>query len=182
MARCYSAYYFFKVQREHLQDTKLDRVKYIMKSCSNDLVSHLQLVGDSQADRRALLHSHHDYGGHNQTLALEELQKTWVQSWDPTQVEEAAPFARHVLGYYHFVGVTERFDESLVALKWLLGLELRDILHISAKRPGMRDDRNNPVRSHPGPENEADPVIRKYLQTEFQKRNVQDFAVFHEVR
>ena len=71
----------------------------------------VQLVGDSRDSHPAL--SHHG-NGHHKNLTLEELQKTWVQSWDPTQVEVDAAFVEHLLGEYHFIGVTERFDESLV--------------------------------------------------------------------
>ena len=72
----------------------------------------IQLIGDSRDSRRAL--SHHGNKHHEQALALEELQKTWIQSWDPAQVEVDAAFVEHLLGEYHFVGITERFDESLV--------------------------------------------------------------------
>jgi Sulfotransferase family len=37
---------------------------------------------------------------------------------------------RSILGGYDFVGVSERMDESLVALQLLLGLETEDVLHI----------------------------------------------------
>jgi hypothetical protein len=45
-----------------------------------------------------------------------------------------------ILELYDFIGIVERFDESLVVLKLLLGLEYRDILYLSAKSSGGHDD------------------------------------------
>ena len=41
---------------------------------------------------------------------------------------------------YDFIGITERMDESLVALQLLLGLSTADILYLSAKHNGNFDD------------------------------------------
>ena len=48
--------------------------------------------------------------------------------------------ARDILGQYDFIGITERLDESLVALQMLLDLPTSDILHLSAKGKGGFDD------------------------------------------
>ena len=45
-----------------------------------------------------------------------------------------------ILNMYDFIGIVERFDESLVVLKLLLGLEYHDILYLSAKSSGAYDD------------------------------------------
>lgn len=45
-----------------------------------------------------------------------------------------------ILNDYDFIGVTERFDESLVALRLLLGLNAGDILHLPSKVGGEYDD------------------------------------------
>eukprot|EP00956_Cyclotella_meneghiniana_P029181 scaffold70042_cov56-Cyclotella_meneghiniana.AAC.1 len=45
-----------------------------------------------------------------------------------------------ILDMYDFIGIVERFDESLVVLKLLLGLEYQDILYLSAKSSGGYDD------------------------------------------
>lgn len=42
-------------------------------------------------------------------------------------------YVRDTLGKYDFVGVVERFDESLVALQLLMGLETSDILYFSSR-------------------------------------------------
>jgi hypothetical protein len=43
-------------------------------------------------------------------------------------------YVKEVINGYNFVGVVERFDESLVALQLLLGLETSDILYFAVKR------------------------------------------------
>jgi hypothetical protein len=39
----------------------------------------------------------------------------------------------HLLSSYDFVGITERFDESVVAMQLLLGLRTSDVLYLKAK-------------------------------------------------
>jgi len=43
---------------------------------------------------------------------------------------------QEILNNYDFLGIVERFDESLVALRLLLGLDAGDILYVSAKKSG----------------------------------------------
>lgn len=45
-----------------------------------------------------------------------------------------------IMDLYDYIGIVERFDESLVVLKLLLGLESQDILYLSAKSSGGYDD------------------------------------------
>jgi hypothetical protein len=45
-----------------------------------------------------------------------------------------------IMNSYDFIGVVERYHESLVVLKMLFHLDLRDILYTSAKRSGNYDD------------------------------------------
>lgn len=47
---------------------------------------------------------------------------------------------REIINEYDFMGVTERLDESLVALQLILGLDAGDILYVSAKVNGGYDD------------------------------------------
>ncbi len=46
-----------------------------------------------------------------------------------------------IVNDYDFLGVTERLDESLVALQMILGLKTSDILYSSAKDVGSWDDK-----------------------------------------
>lgn len=47
---------------------------------------------------------------------------------------------QEILNEYDFVGLVERLDESLVALRLLLGLDAGDILYLSSKTHGNYDD------------------------------------------
>jgi hypothetical protein len=57
---------------------------------------------------------------------------------DSTQLRIQA--ANKILTDYDFIGITERLDESLVAMQMILGLETTDILYTSAKGRGTWDD------------------------------------------
>jgi Galactose-3-O-sulfotransferase len=48
--------------------------------------------------------------------------------------------ANHILRTYNFIGITERIDESFVALMMMLNLKMSDILYLSAKSKGGFDD------------------------------------------
>ena len=48
--------------------------------------------------------------------------------------------ANQILRQYDFIAITERMDESAVALAMLLGLPLGDVLHLKAKGSGGYDD------------------------------------------
>jgi hypothetical protein len=53
---------------------------------------------------------------------------------DPTTV------INEILSDYDFIGVTERMEESTVALAMLLGAPLADVLYLNAKQNGGYDD------------------------------------------
>jgi len=59
---------------------------------------------------------------------------TVIRSHDPIRI------ANGILAEYDFIGITERFDESIVALQMLLGLSTADVLYLSAKHKGSYDD------------------------------------------
>jgi hypothetical protein len=46
----------------------------------------------------------------------------------------------HILNAYDFIGLVDRYHESLILLKMIYNLDLRDILYTSAKRSGGYDD------------------------------------------
>jgi hypothetical protein len=48
--------------------------------------------------------------------------------------------ANQILLHYDFLGVTERFDESMVALALITNTPIRDILYLSSKNNGAYDD------------------------------------------
>ena len=47
--------------------------------------------------------------------------------------------AQTILKSYDFIGLSERFDESVVVLSMLLGIPLRDVLYMSSKQSGGYD-------------------------------------------
>jgi hypothetical protein len=47
---------------------------------------------------------------------------------------------KSIMKEYDFIGLVERMDESLVAMKMLLQLDMNDILYLSAKRNGGFDE------------------------------------------
>ncbi|CAM9576362.1 unnamed protein product [Discosporangium mesarthrocarpum] len=63
-----------------------------------------------------------------------------------TQMMEIAPSGasstvEEALAFYNFIGVTERFMESLTVIKMLLGLRYGDMLYFDSKVSGSRNDR-----------------------------------------
>lgn len=52
--------------------------------------------------------------------------------YEKTRSEEAV--AKWLVEYYDLILITEHFDESLILLKEILGLQYEDIVYISAKR------------------------------------------------
>ena len=86
---------------------------------------------------------------------------------------------RHIMSFYDFIGVVERMEESLVALKMLLNLDHRDILHVNAKNSSVAYD---PIAqekrlSH----NNLSPAIKNYLANEFVEKNRYDFKLYEKV-
>lgn len=58
----------------------------------------------------------------------------------PSLVNDTAGFINKILDAHDFVGVTERMDESLVAVSMLMGIPLADVLYLKAKVRGGYDD------------------------------------------
>lgn len=72
-------------------------------------------------------------------------QDYYLQSMAMTRyqpgTDDSTEFVNNILLDYDFIGITERMDESLVVLSMLLeGVELTDLLYLSAKGSGGYDD------------------------------------------
>ena len=67
---------------------------------------------------------------------VKDLAMTRVRSRQLKSTNNYTELVQEIIHEYNFIGITERMDESLVVLKMLLGLELGDILYMSAKRQG----------------------------------------------
>ena len=75
-------------------------------------------------------------------------------------------------GVYGFVGVAERYDESMVMLAFLLRIPLSDVLYLKSKESTMR----GLVRHLPMAE--EDPDVRAHLASaEFNASNALDYAL-----
>lgn len=73
---------------------------------------------------------------------LQYTMLTIIEEWsafnasEPTKVKDPKKvqgYVQQVIKGYNFIGLVERFDESLVALQLILGLEPNDILHFPVK-------------------------------------------------
>merc|ERR1719375_2098581 len=81
--------------------------------------------------------------------------------------------------FYNFIGLTDRYDESLVVLSKILQAPLTDMLYITSKNTsagmGHRDGRDARV---PPPLEEEPEELQDYLQGDFMKENDLDYQLF----
>lgn len=83
-----------------------------------------------------------------------------------------------IMEKYDFIGIAERFDESLVVMKFLLGLDASDILYIQSKNPKLTggvayDHGCRPITAY-----ERTPEVDAYLESdEWIKTQEGDFAL-----
>tara|TARA_R110002050_G_scaffold212077_1_gene348127 strand:+ start:274 stop:735 length:462 start_codon:yes stop_codon:yes gene_type:complete len=81
-----------------------------------------------------------------------------------------------VLDYYTFVGVQDRFLESVLILQKKLSLSLPEILFLSSKKAGE----SGCLVAHP-PFAEEREDIRRYVRSEeWRRRNSYDYALYEE--
>ena len=66
-----------------------------------------------------------------------------------------------ILQSYNFIGITERFDESLMVLQQLLGVPLGDLLYFSVKVNGEYDDKCHLIRN-----THLTPQMKAYLKSQ----------------
>jgi hypothetical protein len=93
------------------------------------------------------------------------------------------PSAVHrILNAYDFIGITERFDESMVVLQLLLHLPTSDVLYLNAKRAGNYDDgasKNLCVYIVPS---FVTPGMAEYFESnEWKSRVEKDYVLYHAV-
>merc|ERR1711862_940496 len=72
---------------------------------------------------------------------------------------------QEILNEYDFFGIVERFDESLVALRLLLGLDAGDIIYLSAKKSGEEYKYNRKGRCIKMPSKTVWPGQEKYFSS-----------------
>jgi len=113
-----------------------------------------------------------------------------VDPMNPTEVINPPKVIGHVsymFNRYDFVGIVERFDESLVAMQLLLGLESSDILYFAANRKNQwqraKVGRNTFVCRKPFDweiDIISEPTIRKYVMegSEWYAQNYGDYILY----
>jgi len=92
--------------------------------------------------------SRRGYNPHNDTTFQEESLKalkivdymTGGMFYDQKDYQSSADKVEFIMNAYDFIGLVDRYHESLVLLKLIYNLDLRDILYTSAKRSGGYDD------------------------------------------
>ena len=100
----------------------------------------------------------------NKSLYLRELS---IAKIDVISNVEAPEQINQILSEYDFFGITERMDESAVALMMLTGSKLGDILYLDAKRSGSFDDGACDNTCYFIQKFRLTPQIRQFLESEY---------------
>mmetsp|Transcript_60529 Transcript_60529/g.170551 ORF Transcript_60529/g.170551 Transcript_60529/m.170551 type:complete len:323 (-) Transcript_60529:30-998(-) len=142
--RCLSSYYYRSMKKNWVP---VDKVTFL-NNCS-DFQSHY--IAPSEG-------------------ALEQIKTVTAMSLHATdaytnQVAAAKALAKDVVHSYDFIGITERFNESLVLLQHQLGLNTAHVLYLRKKSSGADYKGNNPNRTgviprHP-PLSEEPPEVQQ---------------------
>jgi hypothetical protein len=85
----------------------------------------------------------HDSNMKQYLLKMKSKRRNYVQEMSPDGgfvIKNNTSTVEKILDLYDYIGIVERFDESLIVLKLLLDLEYQDILYLSAKASGGYDD------------------------------------------
>lgn len=99
---------------------------------------------------------------------------------DVLDSNNASTKLERIISEYNFIGLTERFDESLVALRLLLGLNAEDILYISTNNQGSYAVYRN--ECIPIKKTVLTPYMKNYLSSdEFYMNNIGDFMLYEAV-
>ncbi|KAG7347519.1 sulfotransferase family protein [Nitzschia inconspicua] len=82
-----------------------------------------------------------------------------------------------ILENFHFIGISERLDESLVALKMILNLNMEDVIGLSSKISGKMDDGGFDGTCHNIQTSRTTAEVDQYLSQEFRIDNY-DFFLY----
>jgi hypothetical protein len=119
------------------------------------------------AARKALNVANYMTGGHFMRPGGKHLKTT----------EEKVGF---IVDTYDFIGVVERFHESLIVLKMIFRLDLRDILYTSAKRSGGYDDGEYRETCHYIKRSVVSPTVKEWFtnSTEWNEYAKEDILLY----
>ena len=117
--RLVSQFFHFQVSRRKIEPTDVNFASYVQEGPSDML---------------------HDY--YYRSLSLRPYPATEATTVDPGGPDNRTmmDLANHILREYDFIGITERMDESIVVLSFLLNVPLGDVLYLTAKGHGGFDD------------------------------------------
>lgn len=86
--------------------------------------------------------------------------------------------AEECFAKYDFVGTTERFDESMMLLRAVMGVPAEQLWYIPSKVSGHRDDRGMQIVAHPPVHNEPPEVQAFANSSEWAALNARDTRIF----
>ena len=159
--------------------------------------SHVSQFGRPPTDKRILSALHEDTKPRGGTISdgqggfqLRYLSLKPIEKWSawnetaPTSVQNPEAIQRvigQVIHDYDFLALTERLDESLVAMQLLLDLPVSDILSTSSKVGGgyFYVKHNGKSRCIPLQKSFRSPAVQAYLESdEWYAQNYGDYLLF----
>ena len=84
--------------------------------------------------------------------------------------EQVPELIQQILSDYDFIGITERMEESAVALMMLLGLQIADVLYLDAKSSGGYDDGSHDRKCYLIQPSFVSPGMKQYFESSKWKR------------
>ena len=107
-----------------------------------------------------------------QTKYIEERRSITYRRRSHIPVTE---YIEKTLNYYNFVGVTERFNEGLVILKYMLNCSFADLLYVRSKDSSMSQSGTKPYKHL----NEMSDTVKEYLHTTWTVNNEDDMVLWN---
>jgi hypothetical protein len=114
--RIISQFFHFEVSRHKMEPTDQNFIDYIRSS--------------AKQSRNNIVYDYY----------LGALSTVRYRPGKSTNTSQKVKTANRILNNYDFIGITERMDESVVALSMLNGLALADVIYLKAKGHGGFDD------------------------------------------
>lgn len=166
------------------------------RALSRIFFDHISQLGSPRDDETVLKFLKNDYNPQNgivskgkggfqlQYLTLENNMREWY-AWDkrfPTVVKRpdiVKERVEHLINNYDIIVLTERIDESIVALQLLLGLRVGDVLSTSAKMGGGYYYDKEKRSCIPIQKTRRSAAVQEYLESdEWQAVNYGDYLLY----
>jgi len=150
--RAISEFFHFVVTAGQKEPTDKNFVSHVIRQGANNFVirhlTYTNIHPRMSAEYEIFLKSFTEQN-QNQTHAP-FLTRPWVEATKPAKpAVNYTEIVQDILEDYDFIAVTERMDESLVAMKLLLGLSVEDILYAKAARSAGSFSNGAPVATRP---------------------------------